>query len=904
MAMALRPEIFLSAVVPELNAGRKAVKQALLEMGARPVEQTDLSIEYGPLHGVLSQLIGPCEAVIHLAGFHYGMEPAERTLHAPRRSFSQYEIDVARILGKPIFVFAAMDEAALEAHGWEDEEKRLLQHQHRLALQRGDVHYTPFHSIEQLGRLVQGLRGQLIVRRSLARLPRRPMGARFIGRQRLLQELMDGLAPGRLDVLHPQRETGIADGFGKSCLAVEMGWRLHDERRFDYVLWMPAGPRADLEASLAALARSDALALLSEEVMSHRLRLQAVLRWLADEAHAGRWVMIIDGVDDQITLWSLRTLLPHLRNGALLLTGRLPAWAGVQEHTVGPFTPEQAREFFASRLERSAQTAPAERQAWDRLAESLGCVPLALDIAARHLLETKRTAREFLAEWTASHKLPSAAQGPTAVVLIEKAVAMLDPFARTLLRTLSCLAGQPAAIPVALFEHRGDWPQTSASIAMLVRRGLLGQDETNQTVSLHRLVREIVRDRMTAEELSQALGSARAEVDAVLQRPAGSLKPGAAVVVRELLIPHCRALMGQLNGHPLEVHAVGVARALGDWLRSCGRLMEAETFYRRALAIEEKRLGPQHRDLAPRLREVAAILRSRRQFGESEQLYRRLLALHEQGGRPDLGAYATDITQLAAGLRAANRLGEAETLCREALEIAQQASGPDHPKVAMALHHLAGVLEAQHRSRKAEKLYRRALDIEERAFGYHHPRLVNRLYHLAQALVTNGRYPEAEALYQRALPMDEQVLGVASPDLIPALECYASLLEEMENWKGAEALHRRALLLLEQALGLDHPETAMAQTNLAGVLDAQGHPEAALELFQRAADTLSKESRRSRGHHPQLRSALRNLAAAWRRSEVAEEEVVARLEAYQSAAPRRERSVPAEEQIERTLVSG
>src|SRR4051812_40888051 len=92
-AMGPRPEIFLSAVVPEMNAFRKAVKQALLEIGARPVEHTDFSIEYAALHGVLSNVIGRCEAVIHLAGIHYGMEPADRTLHAPRRSFAQYELD-------------------------------------------------------------------------------------------------------------------------------------------------------------------------------------------------------------------------------------------------------------------------------------------------------------------------------------------------------------------------------------------------------------------------------------------------------------------------------------------------------------------------------------------------------------------------------------------------------------------------------------------------------------------------------------------------------------------------------------------------------------------------------------------------------------------------------------------
>src|SRR5829696_7165207 len=103
--MVFRPEVFLSATPVELDAYRDAARKTLHEMGARVVEQSDLSIPYGPLQGVLYQQIQPCEAVIHLAGSAYGLEPAERALGAPRRSFAHYELDVARSLHKPVFSF-------------------------------------------------------------------------------------------------------------------------------------------------------------------------------------------------------------------------------------------------------------------------------------------------------------------------------------------------------------------------------------------------------------------------------------------------------------------------------------------------------------------------------------------------------------------------------------------------------------------------------------------------------------------------------------------------------------------------------------------------------------------------------------------------------------------------------
>ena len=43
--------------------------------------------------------------MIHIAGRCYGAEPCERPAEAPRRSYTQLEYDLARELGKPVYVF-------------------------------------------------------------------------------------------------------------------------------------------------------------------------------------------------------------------------------------------------------------------------------------------------------------------------------------------------------------------------------------------------------------------------------------------------------------------------------------------------------------------------------------------------------------------------------------------------------------------------------------------------------------------------------------------------------------------------------------------------------------------------------------------------------------------------------
>src|SRR5687767_12598706 len=105
--MVFRPEVFVSACVPEMASYREAVMKTLKEMGIMPVVHTDYTVPYGPLDGVLKVAIGRCEAVIYLVGFAFGIEPSERTLGSERRSFCHYEFDVALTLKKPVYCFVA-----------------------------------------------------------------------------------------------------------------------------------------------------------------------------------------------------------------------------------------------------------------------------------------------------------------------------------------------------------------------------------------------------------------------------------------------------------------------------------------------------------------------------------------------------------------------------------------------------------------------------------------------------------------------------------------------------------------------------------------------------------------------------------------------------------------------------
>jgi hypothetical protein len=82
---------------------------------------------------------------------------------------------------------------------------------------------------------------------------------------------------------------------------------------------------------------------------------------------------------------------------------------------------------------------------------------------------------------------------------------------------------------------------------------------------------------------------------------------------------------------------------------------------------------------------------------EAEPLYRRALAIDERSLGPDHPNVATDLNNLAELLRATNRPQEAEPLSRRSLEIFlkfTRATGHEHPHLRTAIGKYTGLLEA------------------------------------------------------------------------------------------------------------------------------------------------------------------------------------------------------------------
>ena len=132
-----------------------------------------------------------------------------------------------------------------------------------------------------------------------------------------------------------------------------------------------------------------------------------------------------------------------------------------------------------------------------------------------------------------------------------------------------------------------------------------------------------------------------------------------------------------------------------------GRYDEAEPLYRRAMAISEKALDPNHPNMALVLHNMSELYRLRGQLAEAEPLARRSLAACNDRGVTENRLVAACTRNLAELFLAQGRWDEAESFSRESLLMREKVFGPDHPDVAESLLTHAAVLRGLGRNAEA-----------------------------------------------------------------------------------------------------------------------------------------------------------------------------------------------------------
>jgi tetratricopeptide (TPR) repeat protein len=605
----------------------------------------------------------------------------------------------------------------------------------------------------------------------------------------------------------------------------------------------------------------------------HRI-VEAVKRWFGEHTS---WLLIFDNADN---LTMVHSYLPLGSKGHVLLTTRAHATGRIAKRIeVQKMEPDEGALFLLHRatiLDADAPLDDATRSDLNtakEIVQAMDGLPLALDQAGAYIEETNCGLQGYWRIYqTQGAKLLKERGGlvtdhpdPVATTwsLSFQNVEQTNPAAAELLRFCAFLA--PDAIPEALFSESAvdlgpklelvasDPSMLNAAIRELLKYSLVQRDPETKTISIHRLVQEVLKDQMEEEvqrewaaravhavnrafpavefenwtscreylphalicaELIEQHHFATSSAAELLYRMGCYLEVLAQYTLAEALLQRAMRNSEQALGaeHP---ETAKTLHALAYFYMERRKYAEVEALFQRALHIREQALGPEHPETAKTLHALSDFYHLQDKYTEAEPLLQRALRISEQALGPEHPETAATLVGLGWLYQDQGKYVEAEPLYQRALHIREQVLGPDHPATAASLHVLADFYHLQDKYTEAEPLYQGALRISEQALGPEHPETAVRLVGLGWLSQDQGKYAESEAFFQRALHIREQVLGPEDLYTADTLYLLAKLYYNQRRYAEAESLYRRTLRIREQALGAEHPDTAQALDGLA-----------------------------------------------------------------------------------------
>ena len=850
-----RKEVFVSAVSRDFASYRDVAKQALLDIGAHPIEQHNFPTDYRELDEVLAARLDPCDAMIHIVGPSYGTEPPPSP-GRPRRSYTQWEYYRAfeGPQKKPTYVFLARPDCPFDTKEPEDAEKQHLQNQHTdYVKQTGRIYYE-FSTKEELRERIHRsdpLRALIAPR--LARIQLRPLGDRFIGRRSILEALEAEIVASSRAPSQPIVIRG-GGGIGKTALAVEIGWRLYEAGLFRFVILLNASTPETVDSELADLCLERVLEIPERSDSQQSKRRDGALAWLADMENGPQTLLILDGVDATDARDAVRPLLQKIPHCVVLLTSRHTEWGDKRVRELELFTPTEALEYLRSRL-GTALGSTEHEAALRQIASVVDHLPVGLELVASYLRDTHQSPAEWLIEWSATtastleHHDADAVGYPVSLARVwEQSVARLTPLALGFLGVFASLAPRPAFLPLQGVRRQHNWPEARAAFSELSKASLVAWPAGDDAVSIHRLLQAILLHKMSSEERKESLELALVILSVTQPTPEYD---DANWRLWAQLEPHLSTVIHHLREFPLDLDTRDVLSTYAAWLVYNARYDEATSVYRTTVAIAEHQGGPDAPKLASELVGLSSVLSARGRMSEAEATVRRAIRIFESTPDPHPHlCYGLDI--LARILADTNRLTEAIAVSEKAISASEKTFGDAHPRTIACVHNLASWLIADHRLQEAEPLLHRVLKGMTKQFGPDHPNVAATLNELGELARMGKRLADAEAYFRGAVTIVEASPLKEGPEMATYLNNLGLTLgavDQSDRAPEAEALFARSIEIDARVFGPEHPKIANRMSNLAWLLSRTGRLEEAEPLARKAVEILlTFKSRNARDH--------------------------------------------------------
>ncbi|MFB7109214.1 FxSxx-COOH system tetratricopeptide repeat protein [Streptomyces sp. NPDC056291] len=647
------------------------------------------------------------------------------------------------------------------------------------------------------------------------------------GEQKRLKGILDG-PPGSVAVI-----TGCG-GLGKTSLAAQTASEYRG--KYNPVWEISAGDPTQIEYGLSRLACRIDPGLVDQpsEVAAEWAR-----AWL--QTHDD-WLLVLDNASSPR---DVRALLSQLPQGRFIVTSQqATGW-----HHIGPMMPldaldpDAALDLLVTIVGRSVLDSEDLSTA-ALLCEELGYLPLAIELAAANIAQTRTRPRHYLENLSVAPLdilLDYSASEDSDYTVARVLQANLEkisghPLAEELLRVIAWFA--PDGIPCSLLFRMESPQAVHTAVGLLAKYSVIRWTEGagEHTLYVHRLVQKLVIawNQVSPDGTFESSFTATDLLRQALRDE--DTQEGLKTRWRRRLMPHIDSLAAKIEANDETLAAAALYQIASYFLLSQGQLDQASHYAVRAHQVMV-RIGagpsgsPDIQNLIGQI-QVAAGNAS----GATEHFKR---ALDEATPRfnEDSQSILTYRVNYARAILAKGDHAAAISMLEAAVSDCVNIYGGDDPMTLSARANLGHAYEVSGDIATAMSLYTQVLFDRLRTLGLDHEATAASLAVLGGAHLANGDPAGAVPYLEQALGVRVRILGGDHLDTVTSRNNLAVALCEINE-------PHRAIPLLEQVIddapGIfapDSSELTSAQERLANLYISTGQPDRAISMYSQLLET-------------------------------------------------------------------
>jgi eukaryotic-like serine/threonine-protein kinase len=351
-------------------------------------------------------------------------------------------------------------------------------------------------------------------------------------------------------------------------------------------------------------------------------------------------------------------------------------------------------------------------------------------------------------------------------------------------------------------------------------------------VALAVMVAGIVRERNRAE-----LASAKAlAISAFLQDMLKSADPWQGGARQTTVAEALQAGVKRLNEGAIRdpLVAASIKRTIGSVYLGLGRIGEADTLVRAALAERIARAGPASEDAAESYEDLGNLYRDQGKFDSAAATLERALGIRRRLHGSDDTLVVASLLDLSDVASQQGDLGRADSLAREGLRVLRGVYGERHPALADAMGRIVSAALGAGNLPRADSTARAAIAMLRGLGLSRSPAAAPILNDLAISRAYQGDRAESMALMREVVAMDSANFGPAHPDLAAHLENFAMIYGYAGFQDSNAALLKQVLAMRRALLADDNPAIGRTLYNLANADYSRADYAAAEPLFEEA----------------------------------------------------------------------